>query len=190
MAEAGQKDFSDPYFETLAIARKLCRRMAEYGVIFFHAAAVAVDGEGYLFAAPSGTGKSTHARLWREMLGERAVTVNDDKPFIRFVGGTPYVYGSPWNGKHRLDANMSCPIRGICFLEQAAENSIAPLAPREAFPRLCRQIFFSREEKRFGAVMDVAGRLCSSVPLYRMGCNVTPQAAAMSYEAMRRGGEK
>lgn len=119
-------------YETLAILRKFLVKAAEYGVILFHCSAIAVDGQAYLFAAPSGTGKSTHARLWREMLGGRAEMVNDDKPFVRFKDGVPYVYGSPWNGKHRLSSNISRPIKGICFLEQGAENHIKRIAPREA----------------------------------------------------------
>ncbi len=59
--------------------RKLAESLLEYGVLLFHGSSVAVDGFGYIFAAQSGTGKSTHARLWRELLGERAVMVNDDK---------------------------------------------------------------------------------------------------------------
>ena len=174
-------------YETLAVARKFCIKAAEYGVILFHCSAIAVDGQAYLFAAPSGTGKSTHARLWREMLGGRAEMVHDDKPFVRFKDGVPYVYGSPWNGKHRLSSNISRPIKGICFLEQGAENQIKRIAPREALPRLCRQIFYSRNEKNFGEVMNVAGKLCSSVPLYVMQCNISREAAEMSYKTMSEG---
>lgn len=181
------KDAPDWYHETTAVARKFCIKAAEYGVILFHCSAIAVDGQAYLFAAPSGTGKSTHARLWREMLGDRTEMVNDDKPFVRFKDGVPYVYGSPWNGKHRLSSNISRPIKGICFLEQGAENHIKRIAPREALPRLCRQIFYSRNEKNFGEVMNVAGKLCSSVPLYVMQCNISREAAEMSYKTMSEG---
>lgn len=181
------KDAPDWYHETTVVARKFCIKAAEYGVILFHCSAIAVDGQAYLFAAPSGTGKSTHARLWREMLGDRTEMVNDDKPFVRFKDGVPYVYGSPWNGKHRLSSNISRPIKGICFLEQGAENHIKRIAPREALPRLCRQIFYSRNEKNFGEVMNVAGKLCSSVPLYVMQCNISREAAEMSYKTMSEG---
>ena len=66
--------------ETLAVYRK----MADYDTVLLHGSAIAVDDEGYFFTAKSGTGKSTHARLWREMLGDRAVMINDDN---RLGGG-------------------------------------------------------------------------------------------------------
>lgn len=75
--------FSDAYLETLAVYRKIAEKMPEYDTFLFHGSAIAVGGEGYLFTAKSGTGKSTHTRLWRELLGNRVVIVNDDKPLIR-----------------------------------------------------------------------------------------------------------
>ncbi len=61
--------YSDRYLEPLAVYRKIAERMPCYGTVLFHGSAVAVEGEAYIFAAVSGTGKSTHARLWRELLG-------------------------------------------------------------------------------------------------------------------------
>ena len=60
---------SDPYLETLALYRKIAGRLAEHQTLLVHGSAIAVDGQGYLFTAKSGTGKSTHARLWRKLLG-------------------------------------------------------------------------------------------------------------------------
>ena len=64
------RQYSDSYLETLAVYRKIADKMLDYDTILFHGSAVAVDGVGYLFTAKSGTGKSTHTRLWREMLSE------------------------------------------------------------------------------------------------------------------------
>ena len=75
--------FPDWYLETLAVYRKIAEKMPDYDALLFHGSCVAVDGAGYLFAAKSGTGKSTHTSLWRELLGERAVMVNDDKELCR-----------------------------------------------------------------------------------------------------------
>ena len=73
-------EFPEAYLESLALFRKLCDyTLSEVDGIIFHSSAIMVDGEAYLFTAPSGTGKSTHTRLWRELLGDRAVMINDDK---------------------------------------------------------------------------------------------------------------
>lgn len=94
----------------------------------FTCSAVALDGQAYLFTAPSGTGKSTHTRLWREVFGERAVMVNDDKPLIQVREDAIYVCGTPWNGKHNLDSNQKVPIKGICLLERGTVNHIETIS--------------------------------------------------------------
>ena len=90
------KSYSDEYYESLAFYRKLCDKIPDRGIILFHSCAVAVDGKAYLFTAPSGTGKSTHASLWKEILGERVRIINGDKPLIRVTPGLITVYGTPW----------------------------------------------------------------------------------------------
>ena len=69
---------SPGYLESLAVYRKISEIMPEHDTFLFHCSAIAVDDQGYLFTAPSGTGKSTHTRLWRERFDGRAVMINDD----------------------------------------------------------------------------------------------------------------
>ena len=83
-----QIHFSDAYLEGLAVYRKIAEKMIDYNTMLFHGSVVAVDGVGYLFTAKSGTGKSTHTRLWRTYFGERAVMVNDDKPLIKVTNNS------------------------------------------------------------------------------------------------------
>ena len=121
--------FSPGYLETLAVYRAIAEKMPYCDTVLFHGSCVAVDGEAYLFTAKSGTGKSTHARLWRELLGNKAVMVNDDKPLIRIDGsGRAVAFGTPWDGKHRLSSNIAVPLRAVCALERAADNSICEIS--------------------------------------------------------------
>ena len=76
---------SEAWLEETALLRKVSEKLLDSNILLFHGSAIAVDGVVYLFTAPSGTGKSTHTRLWRQLLGERAVMVNDDKPFLRIT---------------------------------------------------------------------------------------------------------
>ena len=137
------RHFTDEYLETLAVYRKIAEQLLSYDTILFHGSVIAVDGEGYLFTAKSGTGKSTHARLWRENFGDRAVMVNDDKPLLRITKDGVIAYGTPWDGKHRLSANTSVPLKGICILERATENQIIRLDTKEqlrsAYPMIVQQ---------------------------------------------------
>ena len=77
-----------------------------------------MDGQAVLFTAKSGTGKSTHTKLWRDLFGERAVMVNDDKPLLRILKDGVLVCGTPWDGKHRLSTNCALPLKAICILER------------------------------------------------------------------------
>ena len=82
------------------------------------------SGEANLFTAKSGTGKSTHARLWREVFGERAVMVNDDKSLVQITDSGATVYGTSWNVKHGMGANIAVLMKDVCIVDRAEKNTI------------------------------------------------------------------
>ncbi len=177
------RDFPDTFLERAAIQRKLAQALFPMDILLLHGSAIAADGRGYIFTARSGTGKSTHTRLWRQQLGDRAVMVNDDKPFLRFEEDRILVCGSPWSGKHGLDTNIEVPLAGICLLERGLENRVTALAPEQAaFVKgqaycppdpACRQ--------RFEALTD---RLVREIPLWHLRCDPSPEAAQTAIAAM------
>lgn len=178
------QQFSDEYLETLAVYRKIAEKMPAYDTILLHGSCIAVDGEGYLFTAKSGTGKSTHTALWREMLGKQAVMINDDKPLIRIAkDNSATVYGTPWDGKHRLSSNISVPLKAICILERASENSIREITKQEALPMLFQQAYRPMDTGAMQRTIALIERL--HVKLYRLGCNMDPSAAELSYHTMK-----
>ncbi len=179
---------SDKYLETLAVYRKLAESLIEYNTLLFHGSAVAVDGAGYLFAAKSGTGKSTHARLWRELLGDRAVMVNDDKPLLSVSETGAVVWGTPWDGKHHLNSNISAPLRAICLLERGEENNMEPISAKEAWPTLWRQSYRPTEPEKLKRVLAMTDILSKHTRLYRLRCTPDIQAARIAYETMSEGG--
>ncbi len=181
-----EDDFADGYLESLAVYRKIAERMPGFDTVLFHGSAVAVDGAGYIFAAVSGTGKSTHAGLWRQVLGDRVITVNDDKPLIRVAGDRAFVYGTPWDGKHRLSSNVCVPIKAVCILERGLENSIEEIGVSEAMPALIQQTYRPADPAAMALTLTLIDRMASYVKLYRMKCNMEPSAARMAYERMSR----
>lgn len=176
----------DDYLETLAVHRILAEHLLERNILLFHGSAVAVDGVAYLFTAPSGTGKSTHTRLWREQFGSRAVMVNDDKPLLKITDQEVLVFGSPWNGKHHLSSNISVPLKAICLLNRGMENQIAPITVAEALPVLLRQCFCPKNRRGLLLSTDLLDHLIKQVKLYRLDCNMNPEAALVSYQTMCR----
>ena len=182
------QEFPAAYLESLALFRKLLDYTLKYSDgIVFHSSAIMVDGEAYLFTAPSGTGKSTHARLWREMLGDKAVMINDDKPIVRWVDGAFYVYGTPWNGKHRLDTNCRAKIKAICKISQAKENSIRRASTAEMLITVLNQTIRPTEAEVMDKLLGMIEKLLTSVDLYCLGCNVSREAAELSYKTMSGG---
>jgi len=179
------REYSDAYLESIAIQRKITEAFFDYDILLFHGSVVAVDGVAYLFTAKSGTGKSTHTRFWREMLGERAVMVNDDKPFLKFEDGRVLACGSPWNGKHKLGSNIMVPLKAICILERGETDEIRPISAQEALPMLFQQSARPQNPGRMGKYMELIDRLATGVEFYRLKCTMSENAARVAYEAMR-----
>ena len=152
----------------------------------FHGSVIAVDGEGYLFTAQSGTGKSTHTRLWREYFGERAVMVNDDKPLLHITDSGVTAYGTPWDGKHRLSTNTAVPLKGICILTRNAKNHIEPVEPHAVYPLIVQQTNRSLSADGMKQTLSLIDRMLNVVPVYRLGCNMDIEAAKVAYEGMNR----
>ncbi len=177
--------FTDEYLETLAVYRKIADKMIDYDTILFHGSVIAVDGIGYLFTAKSGTGKSTHSRLWRELFGERAVMVNDDKPLIKVSESGIIVYGTPWDGKHRLSTNISVPLKAVCVLERSEKNRIEKVTADSVYHMLVQQVYRPQNPQKLLKTLQLIDVLSENVGLYRLGCNMNISAAELAYKAMK-----
>lgn len=178
--------FSANYLETLAGYRKLAKKMLDFDILLFHGSAIAVDGVAYLFTAKSGTGKSTHTRLWRQYFGERAVMVNDDKPLLEVTNDGIIVYGTPWDGKHHLSSNLAVPLKAICILNRADKNQIQTIEAKVAYPLILQQTYRPCEPADMIKTLQLLDRLFYQVELYTLGCNTNPEAAVVAYEGMNR----
>lgn len=179
-------DYPDSYLESLAIYRKIAEWMPLCGTILFHGSVVAVDGKAYLFTAPSGTGKSTHSRLWREYFGERAVMVNDDKPLLKITRDAVYACGTPWDGKHHLNTNIMVPLEAIYILKQAKENKREKIVPQQAYPMLFQQCYRPKSVEAMTKTLIMMDRLMEKVSVYRLECNVSKEAVMVAYEGINK----
>lgn len=178
-------NYSEGVLEETAVYRKIAEQMPIYDTFVFHGSVIAVDGQGYLFTAKSGTGKSTHTRLWRELLTYRATMVNDDKPMLRVSDSGVIVYGTPYNGKHRLGNNIAVPLKAICILERAEKNTICRIDKSEAYPMLLQQVYRPADETSFKKTLTLIDRMTEKVKLYTLGCNMKIKAAEVAYNAMK-----
>ena len=147
-----------------------------------HASVAVWRGHGVLCLGESGTGKSTHTRLWLAHI-EGSHLLNDDSPILSTAGGTATVYGSPWSGKTPCYLSEAYPVAGLVRLEQKSENSIRRLGTLEAFaalqpscpPCLMKEV---RLQDRLVAFVE---QVIQCVPLYLMGCRPDPDAARLCH---------
>lgn len=174
---------SDTMFEYNYTLSSYAEQIVEYNGFCFHASALAADGEGILFSADSGTGKSTHADLWEKYLKEHEIIrLNDDKPVIRMFGERPVVYGSPWAGKHSIHTNASAPVKALVFLEQGADNKIERISSKEAFPLVFSQVLGGKSsQQQVMRLMELLDRFMKIVPAYKLKCNISEEAALAAY---------
>ncbi len=178
------RNFPDAYLETLVVYRKIVTELIKKDILLYHGSCIAVDGKAYLFTAKSGTGKSTHVALWQQLLGERATVVNDDKPLLEVTENGIIAYGTPWNGKHRRGKNIACPLKAICILERSETNEIRKISKKEGYVTLLQQTFRPKDPVALAKTLQILDRLLSQTEIYRLGCNMNPEAAEVSFKGM------
>ncbi len=178
------QDYPEWFLENNAIHAIIAENLVSYDVLLLHGSALCMDGDAYIFTAPSGTGKSTHSRLWREVFGERVWMINDDKPMLRVEAGSVAVYGTPWNGKHRLSCNASAPLKAIVSLTRSAENHIRPIPAAQAFTVLRHRAYISPCEQTSRKILVLENKLLSEAEFYALECNMTRDAAVVAWQGM------
>lgn len=183
------RQFSDRYLETLALYRKLAKGMLDYGAVVFHGSVLAYEGRAYLFTALSGTGKTTHSRLWLKNIPGCHI-LNGDKPLLRVTEDGVFACGTPWQGKEGYGCNEMLPLEAICVLERDRTNHIELISFRDGMNTLIQQTNRPTEPALLIKTLDLIGKIGTGVKLYRLGCNMEDEAAFCSFEGMRadRGG--
>ncbi len=170
--------------ELTGLYRPIAEAMPMLGGFVFHGAAISYGGRGYIFTAPSGTGKSTHIRLWRRYLGKAVDIVNGDKPIITVDDGGAVVHGTPWAGKERWQKNRSVPLGGICLLHRGEICTAKRASADEFLPFLICQTYRSADPAVMGKTMELLDAVLKEVPVYSLHCDVSEDAVRCSFEAM------
>ena len=180
---ASVNQFLPTYLETLALLRKLAEILPSHSRILMHGASISYNEHAYLFTAPSGTGKSTHIRLWKKYLGDDVKIVNGDKPFIS-LEDDPMIYGSPWAGKENWHRNCKMPLKGICFVQRGTTNSIRRIEASDCLSLLFKQVYLPADTLAAGLTLELVDMLIKKVPLYVLTCDMSEDAVRCSFEAL------
>lgn len=188
-----QKQHENPHLsldecEYIWTGAEFYRRLLDYDGFMLHASALAYEGRAYLFSAPCGTGKSTHAGLWQQHFGTGKVgIINDDKPALRCIDNSFYVYGTPWSGKSGYSLNVKLPLQAICFLEQCTHNWIKKLESKAVLKLILNQTLRPHELQSMDNLLVLLDKLIRQIPIYKMGCTISSEAVNMAYRAMFSG---
>jgi hypothetical protein len=153
--------------------------------VLTHASSVIYEGRAYLFLGKSGTGKSTHSRMWQTAL-EGVELMNDDHPVLRVdEDGNTVAYGSPWSGKTPCYKNLSAPLGGVIRISRAPHNRAVRLSPIQAYASLmtsCSGMTWDRELAD-GKDRTLQG-IISRTPCWVMECLPEEEAARVCMEAV------
>ncbi len=191
--DAGEPE--DSFFEYMIVHSKALEELIHYQIIHIHGTAICVNGQGYLFTAPSGTGKSTHTRLWKERYGDEVEVINDDKPLIRVDDGSGnagsqgiFLCGNPWNGKHGLGSQIEAPLRAIVRLRRGSVNEISQLGTTEAFKELFLQTHQFQDPEKTQEAVKLLAYILERVPCYDLHCNKEIEAAEVVRNYLEHNG--
>lgn len=159
--------------------------IAPLGAIAIHSSVIVKDDEGVLCLGESGTGKSTHTRLWRENI-EGAKLLNDDSPIIRMIDGKCIVFGSPWSGKTHCYVNKCVPVRALMRLSQAPYNKICRLPAIAAIGAVLPSCppAFAYDNALQDHICNTVSDIISCTPIYHLECLPDAAAAELSYSTI------
>ena len=186
-ARQGREMVPQPYLETVAVHRRIAVSMLRYDTFLMHGVVVATAGQGYMITAPSGTGKSTRAKLWADHIPDSMI-VNGDKPLLRVGEDGVTAFGTPWCGKEGWNVNTSVPLRAIFVLERSESgNAVERLSFGEAFPALLRQTYRPDEADERLLTLRLFETMAGKVNVYRFRSEPTLEAVRLAYEAGTEG---
>lgn len=106
-----------------------------------HGVVADVSGTGVAFLAESGVGKTTHSNLWQQLLGDKMIIINGDKPLVRIINDKVFAYGTPWAGKEGIHRNTKTQLKKICFIERADKNECIPISRDGALDKLLKYVY-------------------------------------------------
>ncbi len=176
---------SPGYCEGIALYRAIAEHIPALGGFVFHGAAVDINGSGVIFTARSGVGKTTHISMLLKNYPQNVRIINGDKPIFRKLDGKWRVFSTPWAGKEDMKTNSSADIKAVVLLERSKDNFIEEVSPKEAFNAILHQVYLPHDPvakiETFGLVDDMA----KNVKFYRLGCNISPEAAETSYNMLK-----
>ena len=159
---------------------------AMQGILLMHASVPMLNDKAYLCLGKSGTGKSTHCKLWLKHV-EGTDLLNDDNPAVRYLDGKTYIYGTPWSGKTPCYRNLRKECGAFLRLQQYPGNIIKKHNPLQGFASIlssCSTMIWDKPS--YNAICDTVSKIASITASYHLRCKPDKDAARLSYNTIAR----
>ncbi len=176
---------NDPVVLRFALWTALGMLSSASKMVLIHASCVVHQGKAVLCLGESGTGKSTHTRLWLKHIPD-CFLLNDDSPVLAFENGASVVYGSPWSGKTHHYHQLRFPLAAAVRLSQASCNQIRPLGTIEAFSALLPSFppALAQDERLLDRMVAMLSEMLPVTPVFHLDCLPDEAAAWTSHDAI------
>ena len=152
-----------------------------FQVLTFHGVLVETDGKGFLLVAPSGVGKTTHARLWRDQ--KNALIINGDKATCFEQQGQWFGFGTPWCGTSGEYLNRRVPLQAVVILQRGEENRVYPVS---ATSLLSHIVYPSWSRKATETMLSLLDSFLEKIPILRLECTPEISAVDVLQQALER----
>jgi len=176
-------EYDAGYIESLGVYRLIAESVPMKKRFLMHGAVITFEDQGYMFTALSGTGKTTHIRLWKKYLKKHVDIVNGDKPLL-YCHQDVYAYGTPWCGKEGWQKNRKAKLNGICFIQRGSVNCIRRLEMVEVVSLLMKQVYLSKDKEVMFLILECIDFLLKKVPFYLLECDMSKEAVRCSFEGL------
>lgn len=167
----------DIFFEiTTYLINKKCVRI--------HSSCIKVGEDAIGFLAPSGTGKSTHTRLWQKYCEKQVVVVNDDQTYYKLKNDGIYAFSSPLAGKHKKYANVSAKLKAFVVLKQGVENKFYKLDKLTSTKLIYKQLFLPGDKSGYEKTFEIFEKILELIPIYFLECDISQNAFKTCYSGI------
>ena len=140
-----------------------------HSAVILHASYVNCNSSAILFTAPSGTGKSTQADLWRQVM--HTEIVNGDRVLVRKREGKWYACGYPCCGSSQICLNRTLPLRAIVILRQGSKNRIEHLSQAQKIRSLTVAAeVYPWDAEEMECAIDLAESIVHDITVICMSC--------------------
>lgn len=181
------RDFHVPQNTVRQILRMLPIRqmLLHHNILFLHASQVMHQNRAIVFSAPSGTGKTTQAKLWQQH--RNAEILCNDRTLLKKSGGEWLTYSYPYDGSEPIQNSKTGKLACITLLRQSQEDQIIRLSPIKAITQLLPQTVIdtwdpASRSKAIGLIADIY----EAVPIYQLDCTVSQNAVSILEEALEK----